>query len=100
MANLESKLNKLLFWRSLLDTIRDLIILTTTVIAVCLIWKIHWLLAIVAAAPVYILMLIVVGFLTLPLYALAGYACGFTMSEILDNDMKGEAVTENSEEEK
>jgi hypothetical protein len=51
------------------DLIRYLLILSGTVITFYFLWtKIHPVLAILAAIPVYIVMLNLFGFLTLPLY--------------------------------
>lgn len=54
----------------LLDVIRNVLILIATGFLVFLIWKWHWIAAVLAAIPVYIVMMNVVGFLTLPLYML------------------------------
>lgn len=101
MAKLEYKSD---VWRSshtlrqFLDVIRHLIIVVATVVALYFMWKIHWLLATVAALPVYILLLNLVGFLTLPLYGLAAYAWysltpdGRIASEMLERIKKGEIV--------
>jgi hypothetical protein len=53
-----------------LDIFRNLLILGGTGYTVFLIWKWFWIVAIIAAIPVYIIMLNFFGFLTLPLYAL------------------------------
>lgn len=108
MAKLEYKSD---VWRSsdtlrqFLDAIRHLIIFIATITTLYFIWKIHWLLAIVVALPVYIILLNLVGFLTLPLYGLAIYAWysltpdGRAASEMLDNIMKrgGNSDSETSE---
>jgi len=52
-----------------LDILRNLLILVATGYAVFLIWKWNWIVALIAAIPVYIVMLNLFGFLTLPLYA-------------------------------
>lgn len=52
-----------------LDILRNLLILIATSYAVILIWKWNWIIALIAAVPVYIVMLNLFGFLTLPLYA-------------------------------
>ena len=53
------------FW----DLIRYLLIITSTIIITYFLWtKVHWLLAVVFVIPVYIVMLNLFGFLTLPLY--------------------------------
>jgi hypothetical protein len=51
-----------------LDILRNLLILVATGCVVFLIWKWSWIVALVAAIPVYIVMLNLIGFLTLPLY--------------------------------
>ena len=51
-----------------LDVVRNLLILVATGYAVFLIWKWNWIVALLAAIPIYIVMLNLVGFLTLPLY--------------------------------
>ena len=56
--------------KALLDVIRNLLILAATVYATFLIWQWHWIAALVACIPVYIVMLNLFGFLTLPLYLL------------------------------
>jgi hypothetical protein len=53
-----------------LDLIRYGLILVATAYATFLIWRWHWLAALVACFPVYLIMLNLFGFLTLPLYAL------------------------------
>ena len=52
----------------ILDILRHLIILAATCYAVCLIWKWNWIVALVLAVPVYVIMLNLIGFLTLPIY--------------------------------
>lgn len=52
-----------------LDILRHLLILVGTGYAIFLIWKWNWIVALIAAIPVYIVMLNLFGFLTLPLYA-------------------------------
>jgi len=52
------------------DFIRHLLIVAGTIAVLYFLWKIHWLLAPLAALPVYILMVNLVGFITLPLYIL------------------------------
>lgn len=51
-----------------LDILRNLLILVATGCVVFLIWKWNWIIALIAAVPVYIAMLNLFGFLTLPLY--------------------------------
>lgn len=53
-----------------LDISRNLLILGATGYTVFLIWKWFWIVALIAAIPVYIIMLNLFGFLTLPLYAI------------------------------
>lgn len=53
-----------------LDILRNLLILIVTGYVVFLIWKWNWIVALIAAIPVYIVVLNFFGFLTLPLYAL------------------------------
>ena len=52
----------------LLDVIRNVLILIGTGFLVFLMWKWHWIAAVIATIPVYIVMMNLVGFLTLPLY--------------------------------
>lgn len=52
-----------------LDIFRHLLIIAGTGYTVFLIWKWNWIIALIAAIPVYIVMLNLFGFLTLPLYA-------------------------------
>ena len=54
----------------LLDVARHALILVGTWYALRWLWQVSWILALVAAIPVYIVMLNLCGFLTLPLYAL------------------------------
>ena len=54
----------------LLDVIRNVLIFIATGFLVYLIWKWHWIAAVLATIPVYIVMMNLVGFLTLPLYML------------------------------
>ena len=53
-----------------LDIFRNLLILLATGYAVFLIWKWNWIFALIAAIPIYIILLNLFGFLTLPFYAL------------------------------
>ena len=52
-----------------LDILRYLLILAGTGSAVFLIWRWNWIIALITCIPVYIVMLNLFGFLTLPLYA-------------------------------
>jgi len=52
-----------------LDIFRHLLIIAGTGYAVFLIWKWNWIIALISAIPVYIVMLNLFGFITLPLYA-------------------------------
>jgi hypothetical protein len=52
-----------------LDILRNLLILAATAYAVFLIWKWNCIVALITAIPVYVVMLNLFGFLTLPLYA-------------------------------
>lgn len=53
-----------------LDTIRWGLIIGATVAAVEWLWKVHWIVGLVLAIPVFVVFLNVFGFLTLPLYTL------------------------------
>ena len=53
-----------------LDILRNLLILIATGYVIFLIWRWNWIVALIAAIPVFIAMLNFFGFLTLPLYAL------------------------------
>jgi hypothetical protein len=52
-----------------LDIFRHLLIIAGTCYAVFFIWKLNWIIALIAAIPVYIVILNLCGFITLPLYA-------------------------------
>lgn len=54
----------------LLDIVRHLLILAGTCYVVFLIWQHSLLIAVIAAIPIYIILLNLIGFLTLPLYGL------------------------------
>ena len=54
----------------LFDVIRNALVLIATGFLVFLIGKWHWIAAVLAAIPVYVVMLNLFGFLTLPLYML------------------------------
>jgi len=56
--------------KPLLDVVRNVLILAATSYATFLIWQWHWIAALVACVPVYVVMLNLFGFLTLPLYLL------------------------------
>lgn len=67
-----------IFW----DFIRHLLILVSTVVALYILWiRVHWVLAILVAIPVYIVMRIILGFLTLPLYFLTPETKVYSMVE-------------------
>lgn len=51
-----------------LDILRNLLVLIATGYVVFLIWKWNWIVALVTVIPIYIIMLNLFGFLTLPLY--------------------------------
>ena len=53
----------------LLDVFRILLVLGATCFAVLLIWRWSWIVALIAAIPVFVIMLNLLGFLTLPLYS-------------------------------
>ncbi len=50
------------------DIIRWALIIVATIFLVKGLWKVHWILGLVFAVPVYLLFLNLFGFLTLPLY--------------------------------
>jgi hypothetical protein len=52
-----------------LDILRNMLILIATGYAVFLTWNWNWIIALIAAIPIYIVMLNLFGFLMLPLYA-------------------------------
>lgn len=54
--------------KTILDLLRNVLILGATGYAEVKIWQWNWIVAILAALPVYIIMLNLFGFLTLPLY--------------------------------
>jgi len=51
------------------DIFRHLLVIVIAIYCVSLIWNWNWIVALIAAVPVYIVVLNVIGFLTLPLYA-------------------------------
>src|SRR5690349_20766100 len=53
-----------------LDIIRNVLILIATGFLVFMIWKWHWVAAVLAAIPIYLIMMNLIGILTLPLYML------------------------------
>ncbi|KKL14597.1 hypothetical protein LCGC14_2514050, partial [marine sediment metagenome] len=53
-----------------LDIVRNVLILVATGYAVSLIWQWNWIVALIATFPVYVVMLNLIGFATLPLYTL------------------------------
>ena len=55
---------------ALLDLLRWMLIVAATGYATFAIWRWNWIAAVVGLIPVYIIMLNVFGFLTLPLYLL------------------------------
>lgn len=83
-----------------LDSLRHLLILSATGYLVFLIWKWNLIVAIIAAFPIYIIMLNFFGFLTLPLYALTpeNKQKANAFKSILDGDSKtGGALSNESE---
>jgi hypothetical protein len=52
-----------------LDILRHLLIIGSTAYIISMIWNWNWIVALIAAVPLYIVMLNLIGFLTLPLYA-------------------------------
>lgn len=54
-----------------LDLIRNILILIVAGYLIYLLWDWHWFAAIIGAIPVYIIVMNIIGFLTLPLYALS-----------------------------
>ena len=52
-----------------LDIIRNLLIVATTIYVIYLLWELNWIYAIIGAIPIYIILLNLYGFLTLPLYS-------------------------------
>ena len=54
----------------LLDIVRNFLILVAAGYTVFLIWKWNWIVALLADIPIYVIMLNLIGFLTLPLYRL------------------------------
>jgi hypothetical protein len=53
----------------LLDLVRHALILLITAYATLSLWRWHWIAAILVCLPIYVVVLNLVGFLTLPLYA-------------------------------
>ncbi len=51
-----------------LDIIRWLLIIFATSVTVKWLWGIHWLLGLLLAVPVFVVVMNVIGFATLPLY--------------------------------
>ena len=56
--------------KSLLDVLRHALILGAWGYATFLLWQWHWIAAVLACVPVYVVMMNLVGFATLPLYLL------------------------------
>lgn len=54
----------------LLDVFRNVLVLAGTGYVIFLLWRYNWILALVGIVPVYLILLNVFGFLTLPLYGL------------------------------
>jgi len=52
------------------DVIRNILILIATIYVLSLLWQWHWLSAVVGAIPIYVLIMNIIGFLTLPVYLL------------------------------
>lgn len=52
------------------DFLRNLIILVVTGYITYLIWEWNWIVAVIAAIPIYVIVMNIIGFLTLPLYML------------------------------
>jgi hypothetical protein len=53
-----------------LDVLRNLSILALTIYSCYLIRDYNWIIALIAAIPIYVILLNLIGFLTLPLYML------------------------------
>ena len=56
--------------KTFLDVARTVLTVAATAYITLRIWQWHWLAAVVAGHPVYVVMVNLFGFLTLPLYAL------------------------------
>lgn len=54
----------------ILDIIRNLLIIITTIYLLTFIWRWNWIIAIICAIPVYVIIMNIIGFVTLPLYYL------------------------------
>lgn len=54
----------------LLDVLRHLLIIGATMYIVSRIWIWQWVVALIAAIPIYVIILNIIGFLMLPLYSL------------------------------
>ena len=84
-----------------LDILRNVLIVAATGFVVFLIWKWNWIVALIAAIPVYVVLLNLFGFLTLPLYALTpeNRLMGKAYKAFKKNDFeKGGALTKEFEE--
>lgn len=81
----------------ILDFTRNLLIVLTTLYLLTFLWKWHWIYAIVGAIPIYIILLNIFGFLTLPLYLLTPENKEFKKSKKLFNkygfDIEAEAIS-------
>jgi hypothetical protein len=53
-----------------LDLLRNALIIAATGYVTFKLWNWHWIIAVIAVIPVYVVMLNLFGFLTLPLYLL------------------------------
>ena len=54
----------------ILDFTRNVLIILTTLYLLIFLWKLSWIYAVIGAIPIYIILLNIFGFLTLPLYFL------------------------------
>jgi hypothetical protein len=83
-----------------LNTIRYLIVVPATVISLSFIGKIHWLLAVAAALPVYILLLNLVGILIVPFYCLMYCLIAYVSSSLNSDGKVGSEISKTIEKQK
>lgn len=53
-----------------LDIIRNLLIIAITIYLLIIIWKWNWIVAIICSIPIYVIIMNIIGFISLPLYYL------------------------------
>ncbi len=74
----------------LLDMLRHVLILAVTLWSVSWVWHLHWLIGLIALIPIYLVALNLIGFATLPLYALRPEAADYrkVMQEFREGNLE------------